>query len=163
MCLGRLTKQYGYLSFNKANIKALSLYLWQFPQNVLGAILIKITGAVKTYLCIDERNRKHIVYYLFKKGTQFNRIFSGGLFGNVILLSDNNNDEKTVRHEYGHSLQSCYSGWLYLPVIGVYSAVFCNLWDRRFHRSWPGERRTRWYYSRWSEAWADKLGGVKRI
>jgi hypothetical protein len=27
---------------------------------------------------------------------------------------------------------------------------------------WDGNRRYRWYYSRWSEAWADKLGGVER-
>jgi hypothetical protein len=27
---------------------------------------------------------------------------------------------------------------------------------------WDGNRRHQWYYSRWSEAWADKLGGVER-
>jgi hypothetical protein len=27
---------------------------------------------------------------------------------------------------------------------------------------WDSNRRYQWYYSRWSEAWADKLGGVER-
>ncbi|MDR0456871.1 MAG: hypothetical protein LBH20_09355, partial [Treponema sp.] len=105
-----------------------------------------------------------ITYHHFYRYTRFSRFISGVSLGIFILLSDNNNDHTTILHEYGHSTQSLYLGWLYLPVIGIYSAVFCNLWDRWFHpwMEWDSNRRHQWYYSRWSEAWADKLGRVER-
>ena len=77
-----------------------------------------------------------------------------------IVLPEEN--EPGLRHEYGHSRQSLYLGPLYLPIIGIYSAVFCNLWDRLLHKKWDGGKRRKWYYSRWTEAWADRLGKVKR-
>jgi hypothetical protein len=47
-------------------------------------------------------------------------------------------------------------------VIGIPSAVFNNLWDRLVHKKWPSTDRLKWYYNRYPEKWADKLGGVTR-
>lgn len=55
-------------------------------------------------------------------------------------------------HERGHQKQSLYLGWLYLIVIGIPSGIH-NLVNRKCKCN---------YYHFWTEAWADKLGGVKR-
>jgi len=136
----------------KDAIKKLLLILWQLPQIVLGFALVKILKA-----------EKKTDYYHFERKTKFSRFISGASLGNIILLSDNNNNEATIRHEQGHGRQSLLLGWFYLPVIGIYSAVFCNLWDRVFHKRWSVQSRYEWYYTRWCEAWADKLGRVKRF
>jgi hypothetical protein len=139
-------------------------WVWQFPQTLLGTILVKVLKAEKRTLSWQNRVcvHQHISYYRFERNTGFSKFISGVSLANIILLSDNNCGDKTIRHEYGHSIQSACLGWLYLPVIGIYSAVFCNLWDRWFHKRWSAQHRQEWYYSRWSEAWADRLGGVIR-
>ena len=90
--------------------------------------------------------------------------FGGVSLGKIIILSETAYKSIVIiRHEYGHSRQSLYLGWFYLPVVGIYSAVFCNLWSRAFHRKWVYYDRQYWYYKKkWTERWADKLGGVDR-
>lgn len=135
-------------------MKKVLFFIWQLPQHLLGLLLIRITGAV-------QKETAGIVWYLFdKQKNWFTRIFSGVSLGQYILLPYD--DETTVKHEYGHSKQSLYFGWLYLLLVGVPSAVFNNLWDRAFHKRWPVARRHKWYYSRYPEKWADVLGGVVR-
>jgi hypothetical protein len=46
--------------------------------------------------------------------------------------------------------------------IGIPSAIFNNLRDRLFHKKWSSQQRYKWYYSRYPEAWADRLGEVQR-
>jgi len=130
-------------------------WVWQLPQHLFGLLLIKITSAGKG-------KTGGIVWYWFN-GTinWFNRFFSGVSLGQYILLPYD--DMNTIKHEHGHSIQSLYLGWFYLPIVGIYSAVACNLWDRLFHKNWNTYDRLYWYYmTRWTESWADKEGGVDR-
>ena len=122
-------------------IKA-ALFFWQFPQNIAALAVILILGAKR-----DDRG-----VWVVKK-----RI--GVSLGNFIILGEGYG-EVSLRHEKGHQRQSLMLGFFYLPVAGFTSAVCNNLWDRIFHRSWPGAKRAAWYYSRFPEAWADRLGGV---
>jgi len=135
-------------------LKELILYIWQLPQHLFGLLLIKITNAGKWKTCG--------VYWYWFDGNKnwFNRFFSGVSLGRYILLPYN--DWNTIKHEHGHSKQSVILGPLYLLIVGIYSAVFCNLWDRLFHKNWNTYDRHYWYYTRWTEKWADKLGGVDR-
>jgi hypothetical protein len=136
-------------------INIILLWVWQFPQKLLGIILIRILKAEKVKMFT-------VCYWRFKRETKFSQFISGVSLADIILLPDNTAWE-TVCHEYGHSKQSRYLGWLYLPIAGIYSAVFCNLRDRVFHKNWCQYDRHYWYYkTRWTEAWADKLGGVDR-
>jgi hypothetical protein len=130
-------------------------WVWQFPQHVLAVILVKAVKPAKVTYYNGSR-----VYYYDKS-----LYISGVSLGSYILLPSSYYNEAgvvTVKHEYGHSLQSLMLGPLYLLVIGVSSAVFCNWWDRTFHIGWDYARRYKWYYTRWCEAWADRLGGVDR-
>ena len=67
----------------------------------------------------------------------------------------------SVYHEEGHQKQSLYLGWLYLIVVGLPSFAG-NIYDRIAHRNWNPKARIKWYYNRFPENWADKLGGVQR-
>ncbi|MBQ4253451.1 MAG: hypothetical protein II712_01350, partial [Erysipelotrichaceae bacterium] len=63
-------------------------------------------------------------------------------------------DRRVVLHEYGHTVQSRILGPLYLLIIGIPSALWCNL---------PALRRKRdaakiSYSSFYPEKWADSLG-----
>jgi len=142
-------------------VKYLLLYwLWQFPQKLLGTILAKALKAERHSL---PTHGGMIEWRCFKRSTAFSTFISGVSLADAILLSNNNGSEETVRHEHGHSIQSLRLGWLYLPIVGAYSAVFCNLWDRWFHRGWHRYDRQYWYYvTRWTERWADRLGKVDR-
>ena len=74
----------------------------------------------------------------------------GGLsLGEYIFL--NNNRVASIKHEYGHSIQSKYLGPLYLLVIGIPSLIWAIFGKR-------GDA----YYAFYTERWADKLGGVDR-
>lgn len=111
------------------------LYVHQLPQNIVGYL-------VKTFS--KAKYNSYFDVYVTKK--RFNVSL-----GKYIIV--NNTDQKTVKHEHGHQKQSLYLGWLYLLVIGIPSGIGCLIWTY-VHRYD--------YFSTWWEAWADKLGGVKR-
>ena len=127
--------------------------LWQLPQSLLALFLFLAlcpTGAEK---------RAGRVCFLFH-GPPW---LSGCSLGEFIFLPAwQRGNSAALAHEHGHSIQSRMLGPLYLLLVGIPSAAFCNLWDRLFHKSWPPEKRRQWYYSRYPEAWADRLGGVAR-
>jgi hypothetical protein len=127
------------------------LYIWQFPQILLALLIINITNKKAQILYKDKK------IYFFGKN-----ILSGVSLGEYIILSEYVKDKATLDHEYGHTIQSRIFGPLYLLVIGLPSAIGNNLWDRLFHKKWTFLRREKWYYSRYPEKWADKLGGVNR-
>jgi len=138
------------------------LYIWQLPQHILGLILLGLLRPEKKTLI---HNGKTLEYYEYAPDSRVRRLISsGGSYGRYIIMPTRQPNDMHIRvpHEWGHSLQSLRLGWLYLLVIGFYSAVFCNLWSRVHCNGWEYERYQRWYYSRWTEAWADKLGEVNR-
>ena len=132
-------------------MKNILLYLWQLPQNLLGLLVILVTGA--RYNDIDYRIENN--YWLSRK---YNFGISLGnyiIFGGIVGVQD-------VKHEQGHCKQSLYLGWLYLIVVGVPSIVR-NIWDRVAHKGWSHHEKDAWYYGHYPEDWADKLGGVNRF
>ena len=115
-------------------MKNILLYLWQLPQNLLGLAVIAFTGAKKQ--CLTYRTHK------YRFGVSLGKyIIFGGYYSYIDLL-----------HEIGHRKQSRYLGWLYLPVIGLPSAMG-NLLNRVIDFD---------YYKQPWEAWADRLGCVVR-
>jgi len=134
-------------------LKDIILFIWQLPQHLLALLLIRVLGAMETL------SRTAIIYWFYEPKNWFGKFFSGVSLGNYIIIKTE--DETMIKHENGHSFQSFYLGPLYLLVIGIPSAIG-NLWDRIFHKNWTGEKRNRWYYNRYPEKWADKLGGVNR-
>lgn len=125
----------------KAKLLLFISVLWQFPQTVLGIIL-----------CVWYFRR---IKHIFPCGTGvIVRVegFPGGIsLGNVIIVATGS-DPKTIKHECGHATQSLYLGWLYLFIIGIPSVFWAMVW-----RPSMGS-----YYQFYTEAWANRLGGVKR-
>lgn len=131
-------------------------FLWTFFQNLLGLIVVLITNAKK-----EERTfcQKTYSFYVAKR---FNHSWSGvslGMF--VIFACETDVNITSVKHEYGHQLQSVYLGPFYMLVIGLPS-MLGNIWNRIAHRNWLNYERVRWYYNLPWEHWADVLGKVDR-
>lgn len=122
---------------------------WQCPQNIVGCIVQKIYKAtlITTY--------KDANVYSWS-------INSGMSLGKYIFIPYKNPDltkhrvQQYIKHEYGHTMQSKYLGWLYLLVIGLPSAV----WNKCFQSY--REKTGKSYYSFFTERWADQLGSVER-
>lgn len=121
-------------------IKAIVLYMWQFPQNIIGFLLVQLLPVT----WVDEIDDVNV--YKTKK-------LFGVSLGNYILTWSLSH--QTVMHEYGHSLQSKLLGPLYLLLVGLPS-ITMNILSRL------GVISPLLYYQRWPESWADTLGGVLR-
>lgn len=128
-------------------------WVWQFPQNLVGFLMSRKPDAIEEYKDVK-------VYFTH------NTLGCGVSLGDFILLDadflNSSVKEITIKHEYGHHRQSLYLGWLYLPVVGLWSAIR-NRYHTWFHKSWNAEKSERWYYGSYPENWADKLGGVERF
>jgi hypothetical protein len=135
-------------------MKKILLAIWQFPQFLLGRLLLKLTEKN-----ISGKTRVEIATIRLWKRRGF---LSGISLGDNVFLYEDDCGLDAIGHELGHSRQSQILGPLYLLVVGVPSAVFNNLWDRTFHKKWTPRERYLWYYSRFPEKWADELGGVRR-
>lgn len=124
------------------------LYLWQLPQNLLGLLLGQYYGGDVTVHDIGKYQRVRVHRSLIMRG--------GISLGNRVILYPEAGTA-TLMHEIGHCRQSLYLGWLYLIVIGLPSIVWAGL------HSYCDKVRDRWsYYDFYTEAWADRLGGVER-
>jgi hypothetical protein len=124
-------------------------YIWQLPQHLFALLILKLYKK-KIYSTYDYKTSK--VYVL--RGPLF-----GVSLGKYIIISTKHN-EITVKHEYGHSLQSLYFGPLYLLIIGIPSATM-NFISSISYMFFNGKFAAN-YYKRWPESWADKLGEVIR-
>ena len=123
-------------------IKNILLWIWQFPQHVVGLlILLFIKGEAK-------HKFDGITYYFYDP-------FPGGIsLGNYMILGSQ--FSQTIKHEYGHALQSKMLGPLYLFVIGIPSIIWAGLYGSIIRETHNG------YYKFYTERWADKLGKVIR-
>lgn len=123
-------------------MKRYILYLWQLPQHLIALLLRLIyKGNDSEYNgCIVRRS----VY------------LKGGISLGKYIIVNQWFREIDIKHEYGHSIQSRYLGWLYLLVVGLPSLLWAMMYGRAIRLSYNG------YYKFYTEKWADKLGGVKR-
>lgn len=121
-------------------MKQLLLWLWCFPQNLVGFIVKLVTRA--------KRRGDHY---------EFNIKVGSVSLGEYIFLCPNHWDkEETLRHEQGHRTQSRMLGWLYGFVIALPSLIWAGCFGE--YR----KRKKRSYYSFYTEAWADKIAGITR-
>lgn len=120
-------------------LKSIFLWIWCFPQMLVGLIVKLVTGA--------EKKDDHYVY---------DGPGSVSLGEYIFLYPRHWDDETVLRHERGHRTQSRILGWLYLFVIGLPSVI----WNTCF-RGYRYKHKVD-YYSFYTEKWADKLGGVER-
>lgn len=123
--------------------KRILLWIWQLPQNLLGLLLMLILQGETKHKLGSVR------FYYFSK-------FPGGVtLGEYIFVGTKK--ETTVKHEFGHVIQSRILGPLYLIVIGLFS----------IGHAWLNEvigccdRHSDGYYHFWTEKWANRLGGVR--
>ena len=121
-------------------MKQILLYIWQLPQNLLGLL----------FLLFIRGEKEHLLY-----GIRFYTApnFPGGIsIGQYIIMGFAT--EKSIRHEYGHCIQSRILGWIYLPIVGLSSLM--HAWLHNCAKT------GKTYYHHWTESWADRLAGVKR-
>jgi len=129
------------------------LFFWQLPQHLLAHALIiifvifgKKAVKVEKYKPSPDAHAQ-TVYWL--SGTRW-----GVSLGSYTFLSEKYTP-LTVRHEYGHSIQSMRWGPLYLLVVGLPSITMNILTS-------AGKLRGTTYYDRWPENEADRLAGIDR-
>lgn len=136
-------------------LKEIVLFLWQLPQNVLGAFIVLLTRAEKVFTFATGKRKWFYVTDVAVFGISLGHFIIFGVKGNEYPYKND------ILHEIGHQKQSRILGPLYLIVIGIPSFVY-NRWDALMHRRWAWNRRLLWYYGHPWEAWADKLGGVEK-
>lgn len=118
------------------------LYLWQLPQEIIGYFLV---------LILKGKQSKYGIIGIY---TVPNLFHSGISLGSYIIFDGRIElSEIDVLHEYGHQLQSRFLGPLYLLIVGIPSLIG-NIYSR------IKKKDNKWYYSRFPENWADKLGGI---
>lgn len=133
-------------------LKLLFLFLWQLPQNIVGAIC---SIKAETYRSLFTKDNELVVVY-FK--SWFRSAVSLGdtiVMDSLLWEQPFEKFDKCLNHEHGHQKQSRILGPLYLPTIGLLS-LLGNLMFRLF------KIKSKYYYKLPWEAWADKLGGVVR-
>lgn len=116
-------------------MKKALLYLWQLPQNLLGLLVI-----------LAARAR-----YDDGEGAWLTKMKIGVSLGNYIIVYAGAGPD-SFAHERGRQRQSLYLGPLYLIIIGLPSLI-----GNLVRRIVPFD-----YYKQPWEAWADRLGGVRR-
>lgn len=119
-------------------------YIWQFPQMLAAWIWYLVR---KKSILYNSVGNFYTVYVGANRG--------GVTLGDKIFISKCYHGEylnMIIAHESGHVKQSLYLGPLYLIVIGIPSILWA--WSHR----WIAPKKS--YYDFYTEAWANKLGGL---
>jgi hypothetical protein len=118
--------------------------MWQLPQHIIALCIITLKHGVRITAPVKEQCW-HI------KG------LPGSVsFGGYCLFKDTVPRAVTIAHEAGHSKQSRMLGPLYLPLVGIRSALRCVKSEKE---QWPDSK----YFGSWPENWADRLAGIKWV
>ncbi len=136
-------------------LKKILLVIWQFPQEIIGCFLILMVKGKRKYInvLLPGKQSKYGLVGVYTVPNLFN---SGISLGSYIIFDGRIEISETdVLHEYGHQLQSRMLGPLYLLIVGIPSLIG-NIYSR------IKKKDEKWYYSRFPENWADRLGGVNR-
>ena len=136
---------------NRYWIRKLFIF-WELPQFVLGLFFLIFLSFRKS---IKKRLKFGSADFFFAEK------FPGGIsLSSIIILnkiechllnSHNIKNRHSIVHEYGHSIQSLYLGWFYLPLVGLPSLIRSIMWSH-------GRRNDSDYYKRYPESWADRVG-----
>ncbi|MBP5225658.1 MAG: hypothetical protein J6Z38_08785, partial [Lachnospiraceae bacterium] len=124
-------------------------WTWGIVQNVIALVLfavLKLKDPAREVFCWHG-----VVVTEWKKRS------SMGL-GMFLFLGHHGIDSYSSRilvHEYGHTIQSCILGPLYLPLIGIPSFLWANV--KRIGKKWREGRGS--YYAFYTEKWANRAGG----
>ena len=122
------------------------MFLFEFPQNIMGYSAFQFY--TKKQRCPYYRYRKAYVVHVPGRWGAIS-------LSRYIFADDHYYQSAMIKHEYGHTIQSKILMPLYLPVIGIPSLV----WNRLFKHY--RRKRNRSYYSFYTEAWANRLGGYE--
>lgn len=119
--------------------------LWQLPQWIIGMVYLFLhEGRLVNGFTFNK------VRYYVLEGQKGSITFCKDY---VFLSTFAQRSDYTIKHEYGHTKQSDYLGWLYLIIIGLPSIIWAFV-----HSMFLQGKR---YYDFPTERWADKLGGNK--
>ena len=131
-------------------------------KGILNVILQCTWGAAQTFLgallllwCMVVYHKKPFIYHgdtIYCEFPNKSGSLSLGLF--VFLHPKAIDNEHTKRHEWGHTRQSLLLGPLYLLVIAIPSAIWCN-----FFRKYR-EKNNIDYFVFYTEKWANRCAGL---
>ena len=123
------------------------IFLYRFLQWTWG-IVQTLIGA---FLYLIYRDHEHFEYH-GSIVTLWERRESVSL--GMFIFLDQHAPEHILVHEYGHTIQSLYSGPLYLLIFGIPSFLWCNLHPVQRYR----RRNHIYYFTFYPERLANRLG-----
>ncbi|MDO4938817.1 MAG: hypothetical protein Q4E54_02510 [Lachnospiraceae bacterium] len=118
-------------------------WTWGIPQNLAGL-----------FVYLFQKHEYQGRPYRMASVTYWNHRDSLSL--GMFLFIGKHRGLRTIKHEYGHSIQSIILGPFYLIVVGIPSILWCHL--PGLSKKW--KRGEVSYFSRFPENWADRLGEV---
>lgn len=119
-------------------------WVWQLPQNICGLVY---------KACIKDDIIKHFDSEPNHCDIYLKKSKDGVTLGKYIFVCNSDkNLLSIIKHEQGHVIQSRMLGILYLLVIGLPSIIWAAL-----HDYIAPNKSYYWFYT---EAWANKLGGL---
>lgn len=122
--------------------------IWEAPQKALAHV---VRWVMKAEECGEYEGAR---LYFWSHGGGMS--LSTHIFLPFDELTGSKYQMNYIRHEYGHTVQSRKLGPLYLLIIGLPSLIWAGCFE-----GWRKKHKVS-YYSFYTEAWADRLGGVKR-
>ena len=125
--------------------KSIFLFLWQLPQNIVGMIWLNINLII--YHGVNHITTINENIDVYEIPTKFGNVSLG-----KYIICSKNPSKNTIKHEYGHCIQSMILGPLYLLVIGIPSFIWASVYLNT-------NKSYYWFYT---EKWADKLGKINR-
>ena len=120
-------------------------FTWGLPMTLIGGLVALVL------LCTGHKPKKWGGCWYFTIGKNW-----GGVELGLVFLTDNNENEHTKNHEFGHAIQNCFYGPLMPFIVCIPSAI--RYWYRELRYRRKGLQPTTKYDDIWFEGEATELG-----
>lgn len=117
---------------------------WGIPMNIIGAL------AAAALIAIGKKPSRHGGCYHFEIGENW-----GGVNLGLVIITDKDSPAHTKNHEFGHSIQNAYFGFLMPFIVAIPS--FIRYWVREIQYRLDKPPKTE-YDDIWFEGQATRLG-----
>jgi hypothetical protein len=141
----------------KETIIYILLFLWQLPQNL---VALAWMGILWLKAPASRRRFRKVRFENYCLCLSCDRMQGGVSLGSFIIISPAiESDERLIRHEYGHVVDSHRMGPLYLFIIGIPSFIWCTAYDSSRRRVGK-DKIAESYFDFYTERRADHNAGL---
>lgn len=135
--------------------RIIAFYIASFTWGILWTLIGLVIASA---ICMINIKNIEVSTYLGRIKVRIKNKSFGGISLGIVFIVDKYNSQRINRHEVGHTIQNCFLGPLFIPLVAIPSGIRYQLFDYLDKRHYNKYGKYLDYDAAWFEHQATVLG-----